>query len=43
MKSDEQLKQDVQDEFAWTPSIPDSAIIVSASEGVVTLGGYVPS
>lgn len=43
MKSAEQLKQDVQDELAWTPNIPDSGIIVSASEGVVTLGGHVPS
>lgn len=43
MKSDEQLKQDVQDELAWTASIPDSGIIVSASEGVVTLGGHVPA
>lgn len=42
MKTDEQLKRDVEAELNWDPSINDSGIIVSARDGVVTLGGHVP-
>ncbi|WP_129781925.1 BON domain-containing protein [Peristeroidobacter soli] len=42
MKTDEQLKQDVQAELNWDPSINDSGIVISAKEGVVTLAGHVP-
>lgn len=42
MKTDEQLKQDVQAELNWDPSINDNGIIVSTRDGVVTLGGHVP-
>lgn len=42
MKTDEQLKRDVQAELNWDPSVNDSGIIVSTKDGVVTLGGHVP-
>lgn len=42
MKTDEQLKKDVQAELNWDPSINDSGIVVSAKDGVVTLAGHVP-
>ena len=42
MKSDDQLKRDVEAELNWDPSINDSGIIISASHGIVTLGGHVP-
>lgn len=42
MKTDEQLKRDVQAELNWDPSINDSAIVISAKDGVVTLAGHVP-
>src|SRR5262245_46569284 len=42
MKADEQLKRDVEAELNWDPSINDRGIIVSAKDGVVTLGGHVP-
>lgn len=42
MKTDEQLKRDVEAELNWDPSINDNGIIVSAKDGVVTLGGHVP-
>ncbi|HEY0682266.1 MAG TPA: BON domain-containing protein [Steroidobacter sp.] len=42
MKTDEQLERDVEAELNWDPSINDSGIIVSAKDGVVTLGGHVP-
>lgn len=42
MKSDEQLKRDVEAELNWDPSINDSGIVVSTQDGVVTLAGHVP-
>lgn len=42
MKTDEQLKKDVEAELNWDPSINDHGIIVSTKDGVVTLGGHVP-
>ena len=42
MKTDDQLERDVEAELNWDPSINDSGIIVSAKDGVVTLGGHVP-
>jgi osmotically-inducible protein OsmY len=42
MKTDEQLKRDVQAELNWDPSINDKGIVVSTKDGVVTLAGYVP-
>jgi len=42
MKSDEQLKHDVQAELAWDTQIDDTAIGVATHHGVVTLTGTVP-
>lgn len=42
MKADEQLKQDVEAELNWDPSINDNGIVVSTRDGVVTLAGHVP-
>lgn len=42
MKSDEQLKRDVESELHWDVSLNDSGIIVAADAGVVSLGGHVP-
>lgn len=43
MKTDTQLKQDIEAEFAWEPSLNERDIVVSAKDGVVTLAGHVPS
>jgi osmotically-inducible protein OsmY len=43
MKSDKELKQDVEDELEWEPRVNAAHIGVSVKEGVVTLSGHVPS
>jgi len=43
MKSDRQLRDDVQAELAWEPSIDASQVGVTAHEGVVTLTGRLDS
>jgi osmotically-inducible protein OsmY len=43
MKSDKQLQQDVMDDLRWDPSLDASKVGVSATNGVVTLNGSVPS
>lgn len=43
MKTDSRIKQDVQDELAWEPSIDENKIGVTVDEGVVTLSGEVDS
>ena len=43
MKTDEQLRTDVESELNWDSSVLDSGIIVSVKSGVVTLSGHVPS
>lgn len=43
MKSDPELKRDVEGELAWDVQIDDTAIGVAAHHGVVTLTGIVPS
>jgi osmotically-inducible protein OsmY len=42
-KTDSQIQADVMQALAWDPSISHEKIGVSASEGVVTLSGSVPS
>jgi osmotically-inducible protein OsmY len=42
MKTDVQLKKDVAEELLWDPTVTDSAIVVSVSDGIVTLSGTVP-
>jgi osmotically-inducible protein OsmY len=43
MKTDSELKQDVQYELKWEPSVNEAHIGVSVKDGVVTLSGHVPS
>ena len=43
MKMDAQLQKDVMDELKWDPRVTSSEIGVSASNGVVTLNGTVPT
>jgi osmotically-inducible protein OsmY len=43
MKTDQQLRRDVEDELSWDPRISDAEIGVSAKDGVVTLSGIVKS
>ena len=43
MKSDSQLQRDVMDELRWEPRVAHEHIGVAASNGVVTLTGFVPN
>jgi osmotically-inducible protein OsmY len=43
MRSDEDIKRDVEDELKWDPDIVSTDIAVSVKSGVVTLTGFVPS
>jgi osmotically-inducible protein OsmY len=43
MKSDSELKRDVENELKWEPSVNEAHIGVTVKEGVVTLTGHVPS
>jgi osmotically-inducible protein OsmY len=43
MKSDSELKKDVEDELRWDPDIDATDIAVSVKSGVVTLAGFVRS
>lgn len=43
MKTDQQLRRDVEDELSWDPRISDAEIGISAKDGVVTLSGFVKS
>jgi osmotically-inducible protein OsmY len=43
MKTDKQLRADVEAELRWDSSVDDRAIIVAAKDGVVTLAGEVKS
>jgi osmotically-inducible protein OsmY len=43
MKSDSELKRDVENELKWEPSVNEAHIGVSVKDGVVTLSGHVPS
>ncbi len=43
MKSDMDLKRDVEDELTWEPSVDASHIAVAARNGIVTLEGHVPA
>lgn len=43
MKTDMELKQDVQDELTWEPSVNATHIAVAVSSGIATLIGFVPS
>lgn len=43
MKTDSELKKDVQSELLWDPLVPEAKIGVSVTEGVVTLTGHLDS
>ena len=43
MKSDQDIKRDVEDELRWDPDIDPSDIGVAVKNGVVTLAGFVRS
>ena len=43
MRSDSDIKRDVEDELRWDPSIDATDIAVAVKNGVVTLTGFVRS
>jgi osmotically-inducible protein OsmY len=43
MKTDSELKRDVETELEWEPSVNQAHIGVTATDGVVTLTGHVPT
>jgi len=43
MKSDSELKRDVESELKWEPRVNEAHIGVTANGGVITLTGHVPS
>ena len=42
MKSESELKRDVESELKWEPSVTEAHIGVSVNDSVVTLSGHVP-
>jgi osmotically-inducible protein OsmY len=43
MRSDEEIKRDVEEELRWDPDVAESDIAVAVKDGVVTLSGFVRS
>ena len=43
MKTDSQLKHDVEAELKWEPTVTEAHIGVTAQDGVITLTGHVPA
>lgn len=43
MKTDMELKKDVEEELDWDPRVNEAHIGVSVKDGIVTLSGHVPS
>jgi len=43
MKSDKDLRRDVERELEWEPSVDERHIGVAVADGIVTLTGFVPS
>ena len=43
MRSDEEIKRDVEEELRWDPDIDPTDIAVAVKNGVVTLTGFVRS
>ena len=41
MRSDEEIKRDVEDELRWDPNVHADDIAVAVKDGVVTLTGFV--
>lgn len=43
MKSDEEIRKDVEDELRWDPDIDITDVAIGVKDGVVSLNGFVPS
>ncbi|HXG46839.1 MAG TPA: BON domain-containing protein [Methylomirabilota bacterium] len=43
MKTDSELKRDVENELKWEPGVTETHIGVTVKDGIVTLTGHVPS
>jgi osmotically-inducible protein OsmY len=43
MRSDSELKRDIENELKWEPSVNEAHIGVTVKDGVVTLTGHIPS
>lgn len=43
MKTDSELKRDVENELQWEPSVNEAHIGIAVKDGLVTLSGHVPS
>jgi osmotically-inducible protein OsmY len=43
MRSDSDIRRDVEDELRWDPDIDDTDIAVSVNNGIVTLTGFIRS
>ena len=43
MRSDEDIRRDVEEELKWAPDVDASNIAVDVKDGVVMLGGFAPS
>jgi osmotically-inducible protein OsmY len=43
MRTDDEIKKDVEDELKWDPDIDATDIAVNVKSGIVTLTGFVPS
>ena len=43
MQTNDELRQDVEDELEWEPSVDQRQIGVAVKGGIVTLTGHVPS
>lgn len=43
MRSDNEIKRDVEDELKWNPDIVSTDVAVAVKNGVVTLTGFMPS
>ena len=43
MRSDSDIKRDVEEELRWDPDLDDADIAVAVKSGVVTLSGFVKS
>jgi osmotically-inducible protein OsmY len=43
MRSDSEIKKDVEDELRWDPDLDPTDVAVTVKSGVVTLAGFMPS
>lgn len=43
MRSDSEIKKDVEDELRWDPDLDPTDVAVTVKNGVVTLAGFMPS